>query len=277
MDIPKHLIEEEEGIDLRKWFFRILENWALFLFFIFLSIGFAVIYNITAEKRYELSTSVLIKENTNPLDKANLVKVSLYSDPYRLENEIGIINSSSVKKGTLRSLDFFVEYFHEQALQSVELYSNSPFLINFDSIHSQPVNVQFNVKYLTDSLLYIYADGEDVVLYNFKLFQNEGFLSSFQFSDTVRIGDTVRNVNMKFSITVNFPGLISDYKKNDYSFYFRPMSFLLRKYGDVQVNIPNESSIIHLTPPFERLSREEKFSNFFPSNRETPFAVPSQI
>jgi capsule polysaccharide export protein KpsE/RkpR len=49
---------------------------------------------------------------------------------------------------------------------------------------------------------------------------------------------------MKFSLTVNFPGLISDYKKNDYSFYFRPMSFLLRKYGDVQVNIPNESSIM---------------------------------
>jgi tyrosine-protein kinase Etk/Wzc len=244
MDIPKHFVEEEEGIDLRKWFFRIIENWPLFLFFILLSVSIAFFYNLTAVKEYELSTSVLIKENTNPLDKTNLVKVSLYSDPYRLENEIGIINSTSVIKRTLHGLDFFVEYYHQRTFGEEEIYSNSPFAITFDTIHCQPVNVEFNLKYITDSLIYINAEGENVNLYNYKFLRSEGVVGYFNFSDTLKLGDTLKNIHMKFSISANLPGIIEDYRDKNYAFFFRSMPFLLQKYRSITVDIPKSSSIM---------------------------------
>lgn len=244
MDTPRHYIEEEEGIDLRKWFFRIVENWPLFLFFILVSIIIAFAYNITAVKEYELSTSVLIKENTNPLDKTNLVKVSLYSDPYRLENEIGIINSTSVIKRTIKGLDFFVEYYNLRSIGNTELYSESPFVISFDSIHCQPVNVEFNLRYISDSLLFISAEGEIVELYNYKFFRSEGIANNFVYADTVKLGDTLKNVHMKFSVGGNLPGILNNYKEKNYAFYFRSMPFLLQKYRSINVNIPKSSSIM---------------------------------
>jgi tyrosine-protein kinase Etk/Wzc len=247
MDIPRQFLEEEEGIDLRKWFFRLIENWPLFLFFVFVSLSIAFVYNITAVKEYQLSTSVLIKESNNPLDKTNLVKVSLYSDPYRLENEIGIVNSTSVIKRTIEALDFYVEYYQRQTFSSKEIYSNSPFAISFDSIHCQPVNVAFSLNYISDSIVRIEAEGESVDLYNNKFLRSEGIANRFFFSDTVKLGDTIKTADMKFSIAVNLAGINGKFKEKNYQFYFRSMPFLLQKYRSIAVDIPKSSSIMSVS------------------------------
>ena len=101
MESPKYLLEEEEGIDIRKWLFLILNHWYLFLLFSFLALVIAFLYNKYTIREYQLSTSILIQEDSDPLDKANMLRVSLSRDPYKLENEIGIINSAEIKKRTL--------------------------------------------------------------------------------------------------------------------------------------------------------------------------------
>jgi tyrosine-protein kinase Etk/Wzc len=247
MEIPKHLIEEEEGIDIRKWFFRIIDNWALFLIFVLCAIIVSLFYNVLSVKAYDLSTSVLIKENSNPLDKTNMVKVSLYSDPYRLENEVGILNSLSIKKATIKQLDFFVEYFQKQRFHSIELYKNSPFIVEFDTIHDQPVNVEFEFNYLSDSTVFISAKSEEALLYNYKLWQPEGTADGFYFSDTITLGDTLKNLFMSFILKKNVEGIYPGYKKSTYSFYFRDLPYLAAKYGATKVEIPKSSSIITLS------------------------------
>ncbi|MBN2485053.1 MAG: polysaccharide biosynthesis tyrosine autokinase [Bacteroidales bacterium] len=247
MDAPNYLLEEEEGIDLRKWFYRIVDNWVLFVMCLVLSVLFAVVYNIMAVKEYELATRVLIKENTNPLDKANLVNVSLYSDPYRLENEIGIINSTSVIKQTLLDLDFFVEYYRKRIPGTEEIYSNSPFVVNFDSIHPQPVNVEFVLEYLADSIIMVSAKGEQATLYNFKKNQFEGVIGSFTVSDTIKLGDTLKNMYMKFTVESNLTVNDDNYRNRAYSFYFRSLPFLVQKFRSINVEIPKSSSIMKVS------------------------------
>jgi tyrosine-protein kinase Etk/Wzc len=247
MDSPKYLIEEEEGIDLRKWFFLLLNHWYLFLIFLFVAFVVAFFYNKYTVREYQLSTSVLVQEDSDPLDKANMLRVSLSRDPYKLENEIGILNSNEIKKRTLRELDFFVEYYQEKNLKRDELYLNTPFVVYFDFFHSQPVDKEFKINYLSDSSILLSMKESEVALYNYDEWKFVGEVSDLEISDTIFFGDTVSNAFYKLWINANPYGILPGYKENTYYFSFRSLSNLSARYSNVKVDISKGSSIIELS------------------------------
>lgn len=258
-------IDEEEGIDLRKWFFRILDNWLLFGIFIFLSVLTAYIVNTFSKQEYEIRTRVLIKEEANPLDKANVVKLTLNTDPYRLKNEIGIINSSLVKKRTIKELDFYIEYYCNNRFEIRELYHNSPFLVWFDVHHQQPVNLVFNVKFLSDSILFLEAKGEDISLYNYITDQQNEISDEVIYADTVSYNDTVESEAMRFVLQRNPIQKIDD-TQDKYSFIFRSLPYLLARYGDINTEIPNGSSIMTVSIRHNNPLKGSEFLNRLVSN-----------
>ncbi len=247
MEPSKLILEEEEGIDLRKWLFRILDNWLFFLICTCIAITIAYLYNKYTISEYQLSTSILIKEKDDPLDKGNMLRLSLYNNPYKLENEIGIINSSEIKKRTLRNLDFFVEYYQKDKFTKTENYKTNPFEIIFDTHHVQLVNVDFEVEYLSDTTFKISAVDNEVAIYNFDTWSYEGIVPSFSYEDTVSLGDTISHRLFKFQIRANPMGFAVGYKDIKYSFCFRTLLDLANQYGTIKVDIPKGSSIMRLS------------------------------
>ena len=240
-----NLLEEEEGVDIRKWFFLILDNWLLFLVFGFVAVSGAFIYNVLAEREYSLSTKVLIKEDANPLDKGDIVRLTLRNDPYKLENEVGLIRSSFLRNQTLKQLNFYTEYYEEKNFQTLELYKTSPFVVYFDKFHVQPVNVRFDLKYLNDSVVRIEVSDTDVQLYDYKEFKAEDEISELRIVDTVSWGDTVENNYMKFSV---WPRKLigAEEKEKSYYFQFQSLLHLSRRYSNIDINIPKNSSILSI-------------------------------
>lgn len=266
MEPSKFILEEEEGIDLRKWLFRILDNWLFFLICAFVALSIAYLYNKFSVSEYQLSASLLIREKDNPLDKGDMLRLTLYNNPYKLENEIGIVNSSEVKKQTLKSLDFFIEYYQKDHFRRIEKYHSNPFEVIFDSLHVQAVDVEFEVSYLSDTSLLISADQEEAYLYNYNTWSFAGSVSSFDFIDTISIGDTVSSNMFNFLIVANPLGFIPGYKDYKYSFYFRSLPSLVNRFGGVQVDISKGSSIMRITMDHSNPQKAAVYLNSLVSN-----------
>ncbi len=237
-------IDEEEGVDIRKWLYRLLDNWWLFLVFLPIVLLVTYFYNRYTEKKYALSTTILIKEQSDPLDK--LMVRSVYRDPYELENEIGIVNSSAIKKQTLKNLDFFTEYYREQQFREQELYHNSPFVVGFDSSHAQLVNLAFELVYLSDSSFILLTKSEGAERYYYKQWEYDGIVP-IDYSDTLYLGDTVQSLHFKFWINQDIRGITPGYKEYVYRFSFCSLPYLVGKYGNVAVDILKGSSIMKLS------------------------------
>ncbi len=260
-------IFEEETIDLRKWLYKAWEHWYLFVVCLFVAVSIAVIYNRIAPNKYSLFTRILIQEDTNPLDKANIINVALYKDPYRLENEIGILKSSGLTKRTLKELDFYVDYFLQEGAKRTEQYHNEPFVVNFDLHHNQVMNVEFHIRELEDSLLWIEGVGSDVVVYNYAKLEVQNKLDEFLLSDTIRIGDTIRNDYCKFAVSAYRNNKIeSSHSKSHYYFVFRSLTQLVKKYSNIDVSIPKGSSIITLSLEHENPEKACAYLNTLVAN-----------
>lgn len=244
MENPNYLIQEEERIDIRKWFFRILGNWHFILICLIISGGTTFVYNYLATEQFEISSKVLIKDSKNPLDKENLINVSLYSNPYQLENEIGILSSSGLIRKSILDLDFFVDYYSEKNLKKRELYHSSPFKVVFDSLHTQPVGVDFDVVYLSDSLIYMEVEGENVSLYDFTQQIVTSVKSELSFADTIKIGEWFYHDFARFCIVPVERNMVPNYQELKYKFKFRSLHSLINQYRNLEINIPNGSSIM---------------------------------
>lgn len=261
MESPNYLIQEEESIDFRKWFYRILGNWYFILICVVIAFAIAFLYNYLATEHYEISAKVLIKESKNPLDKDNLIKLSLYSNPYQLENEIGILSSSGLIRKSILDLDFFVEYYSEHNFRTTEIYHGSPFKVIFDSLHCQPVDMDFELLYLSDSIFFIKADGTDIILYDFTELKTLGRKSEIYLNDTIKLGEWISTDFVRFCIVPVENNIIPDYMESTYKFKFRSLHALINQYRNIEVNIPNGSSIMSISLKSTNLTKAAAYLN----------------
>ncbi|NJK86524.1 MAG: hypothetical protein HC906_11690 [Bacteroidales bacterium] len=145
----------------------------------------------------------MISEEENPLELQTFVSTSLYGNPYKLANEIGILHSKELTKRTLRNVGFELSYFKEEKFFSPEIFEG-PFTVEFDSLHEQPLSVKFETVILKDTLLYISAKGENVIVHNFSKNLNTQYLDYFEYSDTVTFSELVGNQYCRFRLMPNF-------------------------------------------------------------------------
>ena len=260
------IFTEEEPIDWEKWFQKLLSNWILFASFLIISFILAFLYNWYALDEYSIRTKLLIKEEPNPLDKSNIVKVSLSSDPYRLENEIGILTSSSITKRTIQDLDFYVEYFQKKGFNAIELYHNSPIIANFDPYHVQLINCKIYWEPITDSTLLLEISGDSPVIYDYSALSAKGKLGKYELIDTLALGDTLENEYFKFSINASNNMPLSNYMEEGNYFIFRSLTYLATVYGKVSVSIPRGSSLIDLSLEHTNPQKASDYLNMLVSN-----------
>jgi capsular exopolysaccharide synthesis family protein len=123
-----------------------------------------------------------------------------------LENDINSLNSFSLVASTIKKLNLEIGYFHEKnsiIKQRQQIYLSSPYTVNIDKSHIQPINARFDITILNENSYRLKASHEDVSLYNYvdnRIVSNHHTLEI----DTIcRFNETISNKNLKLSISLN--------------------------------------------------------------------------
>jgi len=239
-------VEQEESIDIKAFAIRCLQRWHWFAICMLVSFLSVAVINRLAVPVYEVGTNLLIRDEENPLDPQNFIGTSLYGNPYQLQNEIGILKSKTLTAKTLQGLDFYITYFRNETFGRTSLYKSSPFTIRYDTLYDQPLDVIFNLEYLSDTLMVIRAESDQTILYNYGRMSPSGSVSGFFFHDTLSYGERTGNRYCRFHVEPNFNTLAQAEQFRRYSFRFNSLSSLIANYRVTEINAEKNSSILQI-------------------------------
>lgn len=127
-----------------------------------------------------------------------------YQEARNLENDINNIKSFTIISNTLKKMNLEVGYFIKKTNflgYDIQIYPDTPFTVNIDKSHIQPINTQFNIEILNDSIFRLQADQDEVTLYNYIDNNIVSEMNILKVDTVCRFGETISNRNYKFVIS----------------------------------------------------------------------------
>src|SRR5690606_8439208 len=111
---------------------------------------------------YSISTKILIKDDkSTSLGTQELLKdLDVYNVNKNIENEIEIIKSRTILKRTLQQLEVDVLYYLIGNVKKSQLYKDSPFKINYDSLNFYAYNNLFYIKIIDENKFLLKYDND---------------------------------------------------------------------------------------------------------------------
>jgi capsular exopolysaccharide synthesis family protein len=181
----------------------------IYLAFIVLFLTTAFLLNKYSSKVYEIESTIgPVQENRSTVLSSNQMFRGLgtYNTGKNVDDAINSLNSFSLISSTISNLNLEVGYFTEKNSlfrQTIEFYMNSPYRVNIDKSHLQPINTKFYITILNDSTYRLSAINKETSLYNY--IDNITVSSDANFTiDTIsQFNKTITGRNYKFSISKN--------------------------------------------------------------------------
>lgn len=235
--------EQNTGPDIKKYIFKGLKYWYLFLIFLPAAYAVAVIANRYIVPKYGLHTTILLKTGSSEEEIAGGLR--FFSRSRNLRTEIGLLKSYKLNKQAIDSLDFEVSYFLDNPWSSDrELYRNVPFKVEFDTSKSQYFFKEVHIKILSESQYFLEID-------------------DFDTERKVNFGETYEYQNFKFKIEKNPTYFTKETIGNEYYFFRNSENHLINKYrNSLQVEVsPEESSILWLWTEGETPAKDADYLN----------------
>lgn len=127
---------DEEHINIQEILFRYLIHWPWLIVSVVVCIIFAWVYLHITTPVYNISATVLIKDEEKGAGKSmssELERMGLdgfMSSSKNIDNEIEVLRSKSLAREVVNQLNLFVTYKDEDAFPGKELYRTSPVLVS---------------------------------------------------------------------------------------------------------------------------------------------------
>ncbi|MCF6351354.1 MAG: polysaccharide biosynthesis tyrosine autokinase [Flavobacteriaceae bacterium] len=142
---------EENSIDFKAYFFKLISHWKLFLVVIILAFLVARYINKRKERIYSLSTTIAIQEEQNPLFSSNTnIMFSWGGTSDKLESIKSIIKSRTHNEKVVKKLNSYISYYKKGKYRMVDIYKSAPFSIKIDTtanhIINLPITLDFTIK-----------------------------------------------------------------------------------------------------------------------------------
>jgi tyrosine-protein kinase Etk/Wzc len=220
-------IQEED--DLKKIYELFFRNYKLFLISLIIAISFAFLINRYSIPIYNISSSVLIKENKTPQSGGEVndfLNSSLFGKNQNFQNELWVLKSSPVLEQTIRNLDLSVNYYNKEKFQYHDAYLKAPFKISFLLDHPQPVNVRFELTFLANGFYQLKAESGKAIFYNFKTDRITHQKEKWTFTKNGKLGDLVETNDLSFIIIPDSTVIIPDKNPITYGFEFETVASL---------------------------------------------------
>ncbi len=218
-----------KGFEIKKFFFKAVSYWYLFVISIGISFFAARWINKHAIPTYGLHATVMLKNESNEEEIAG--GLTLFSKRKNIDTQMGILKSYSLSKEAVEELNFTISYFQDERFKkNYEIYNKSPFIVNLDTTYRQYNNVP----------VYVIFQSKDKV---------KIIIEPFNVEKTVNIGEQFRYKDFSFNITYRdslsyTPSLL----ENKYFFVKNTVNSIVQSYLyrlEIEVS-PEKSSILWL-------------------------------
>ncbi len=142
--------EEESVFSFQKLFSMLIINWQWFALSMFICLCAALFYLRYADPVYQVSTRMLIKDDTRQRSSAssmlsNMQDLGFMTNSEGLENELEILQSRMLVRDAVKELKLYTQYYADGLIKDPLIYP------------TQPINVELDAVGV-DSLDYLYYD-----------------------------------------------------------------------------------------------------------------------
>lgn len=243
--------QEEETLDLKVIIIKILSYWYLFAIGIVVALILGFIYNRYTPSVYQTSASVFIKEDKMGIDPTSMMTGLTFKSNINIDNEIGILQSFSLKERTIKELEFFnVSYYLKGRVATRELYKETPFNVELDYDTAQVVGVNYQIEFIDNGQYRLKSKECRKSVYDYNKDQNIGVKEVQDFEGVYKLGEWVNNGYNKFRIILNSnydPDPEDDFVPK-YSFTIRSRLSLISEMSSVSISQSTKnSSILNLS------------------------------
>lgn len=226
-----HNINYQQESDFKKIAELILRNYKLFISCLIVVLGLAFLINRYSIPVYEISSSLLIKEDSKQGGGMNdFLNSSLLGKNQNFQNELWVLQSAPVVQKTVQNLDLSVSYYLKDGFQYKEIYNDAPFRVLLSPNHAQPLNVRFHLTFLNGNNIQLKAEADEVSFYNYSsgLYVNQK--TDWSFQREARIGKLIETPDISLIIEVDSTRKIPDKYKSSYNFILKDINALANGY-----------------------------------------------
>ena len=250
-----------KGIDFTRVLKKYLKNWYIFTFAIILAILFARDANKYIEPLYSLNTSLLIENKSNKSvleERGSISENPLYLGQKLIENQIAYLKSYNFVKKIIEKMDILVTYYKKDQYYWKDIYTESPFIIEFDQDHNQ----------IRWKLMIVEFDNQD----GFKLSSEQHL--PFNIKKNYKIGELVEGQDYAFKLVLKPGKTIKDVENKVFGFQINDINGLTGQYrGKTNVYIQKNTSILVIGTSGSNKQKEKDYLNtltevFLESNLE---------
>ncbi len=199
--IKKH--PSQDGMfDINRIIKLTLRNWYLFLISIPLALGSVYIYHRYTIPVYRASSTILLKSTQDrTMAQSDLIEgFGLSPEMRNIENQIFIIKSKKLVKKAVDLSDFGVEYYRVGHFKDSEIYHSTPFIVEFDSLHPQLINVPIYLSCDESGKVNIEINTEGSYTHIFKTERTTGNTGPVDYKATVDWGQKVTTPFFSFTL-----------------------------------------------------------------------------
>ena len=251
VDFQEKITEKEGVIDVKSVILKYIHFWYYFVISVLLCLFVAFLYNRYSKPIYSVSTTLLIRDDSNSqLGAENLLEgLELFSGKTNLKNEIAILKSYSITQQVVKDLDLGISYFKHGKIQTSSLFENShlPFLVEIDSTHLQLCSKNFFVTLLNDNQFELKVDFDNQFVYDIRTRKfNQNINDGGSIEKIYRFGETIKSDY--FSLVINKNNNYVFTEDRDFSFVLHDINTLLDVYvRNTTVNpINKEASVLKI-------------------------------
>lgn len=279
-------VPQLEKPNIKKWIYLFLGKWYWFAGFMFIGLIVAFFINKYTTPIYKISSTVLIKSESNGQLSEEMAMMSGFSTPdmQNFENQVILLKTESQILQTLEQLDFTVSYFSRNniAIQEYnsdnffegiktflfsrgqngthEFYLDKPFQVILDPTQSQLVDVEFHIRKNEDGELRLVAKGENIVTHNFFKGEDIDVIANFNLDEKLEFGKVIAGKNFGFTIESLSPDFNEILNKNDFFFVIRDNRRMVKDFEDIQVSYAAKgASIAYMSTTGTCLGKSKAF------------------
>src|SRR5690606_36149425 len=148
--IEEFEVSETNAIfDVKKFLFRALSYWKLFV--VLLVIGVVYVYqtNLREEFSYRLGTKISIEDDTNPLfTSTQSLNFNWGGVTSKVQTMIVMVKSRSHHEKVVERLEFYKSYLKQGRFRKQDIYKEAPFRFNHAYNFPQLINIPIEIVFL---------------------------------------------------------------------------------------------------------------------------------
>ncbi len=241
------------GVQVKETIAKIRKQWYVLLICALLGVIGAFIYNENAPSKYEVSSTLLLKEDENVslTSVFNEQKIPVKA-ANRAQDQIGILKSHAINLKTIQNLNWQYSWFENDLFNKKDLYLYEPFIVEKPDLTKQLLGVPIVIKPTTDATYTASADHEATI---------SGIKRPIVFKKEVKYGE--RFTNPYFDFVIKKKSAAGAPTTEEYTLVFNDPGLMAKEYRNrLDVSLEEDNSdLIYLKLKGGQPSRDITYLN----------------